>query len=81
LQTRHPHQLHLTRFNQQTGAAQSWPDGVNRWLKAAPLQRLGEPEDVADACLFFASPSSRWITGAELVVDGGILSCQVYKSN
>jgi len=60
------------------GLAQSWPDGVNRWLKAAPLQRLGEPEDVADACLFFASPASRWITGAELVVDGGILSCQVY---
>jgi glucose 1-dehydrogenase/3-oxoacyl-[acyl-carrier protein] reductase len=60
------------------GLAQSWPDGVNRWLKAAPLQRLGEPEDVADACLFFASPASRWVTGVELVVDGGILSCQVY---
>jgi NAD(P)-dependent dehydrogenase (short-subunit alcohol dehydrogenase family) len=60
------------------GLAQSWPDGVNRWMEAVPLQRLGEPEDVADACLFFASPASRWITGAELVVDGGILSCQVY---
>lgn len=60
------------------GLAESWSDGVNRWLKAAPLQRMGEPEDVADACLFFGSPASRWITGAELVVDGGILSCQVY---
>jgi len=50
---------------------QDWPDGVNRWKKSAPLVRLGEPEDVADACLFLASPAARWITGIDLVVDGG----------
>ena len=38
-----------------------------------PLGRNGKPEDVADAVLFFASPLSRWITGAVLPVDGGYL--------
>ena len=53
------------------GLEQDWPEGVNRWKKSAPLARLGEPEDVADACLFLASPAARWITGIDLVVDGG----------
>ena len=51
-----------------------WPDGVARWRKAVPLARLGMPEDVADACLFFASAASRFVTGAELTVDGGVLT-------
>ena len=43
-----------------------------------PLGRLGEPDDIADACLFLASPAARWITGQNLVVDGGILSTRIY---
>ena len=39
---------------------------------AAPLGRLGEPSDVGDACVFLASPMARWITGHDLVVDGGV---------
>jgi NAD(P)-dependent dehydrogenase (short-subunit alcohol dehydrogenase family) len=39
-----------------------------------PLARVGTPQDVADAVLFLASPMSRWITGAALVVDGGGLA-------
>jgi NAD(P)-dependent dehydrogenase (short-subunit alcohol dehydrogenase family) len=38
-----------------------------------PLQRLGEPEDIADAAVFLASSASSWITGTTLVVDGGML--------
>lgn len=60
------------------GIEQQWPDGVARWLARAPLGRLGEPEDVADACLFLASPAARWITGHNLVVDGGVMSAQTY---
>ncbi len=55
-----------------------WPDGVSRYLAASPLNRVGTPEDVADACLFLASPAARWITGANLVVDGGVLTSTVY---
>ena len=56
------------------GLEEQWPEGVARWKAAAPLTRLGTPEDVADACLFLASPLARWITGADLVVDGGVLA-------
>lgn len=55
-----------------------WPDGVQRWQKTAPLKRLGLPEDVADACLFLASPAARWITGASLLVDGGVMTHQIF---
>ncbi|HAT8521613.1 TPA: SDR family oxidoreductase [Vibrio vulnificus] len=32
---------------------------------------LGKPEDVADACYFLSSEASRWVTGLDLVIDGG----------
>lgn len=54
------------------GLAEDWPDGVDRWTRAAPLGRLGRPGDVGDACVFLASPMASWITGNDLVVDGGI---------
>ena len=60
------------------GIEQGWPDGVARWQKAAPLKRLGLPSDVADACLFLASPAARWITGASLRVDGGVMTHQIF---
>jgi NAD(P)-dependent dehydrogenase (short-subunit alcohol dehydrogenase family) len=36
-----------------------------------PIARVGMPEDIANACLFFASSESAFVTGAHLVVDGG----------
>ncbi|HET9380441.1 MAG TPA: SDR family oxidoreductase [Streptomyces sp.] len=54
------------------GLAGDWPDGVRRWLRAAPTGRLGRPEDVADACVFLASRLASWVTGHDLVVDGGV---------
>lgn len=56
------------------GLDRDWPEGVARWQKAAPLRRLGTPEDIGDACLFLISDLSRWITGTNLVVDGGVLA-------
>ena len=40
-------------------------------IQATPLQRLGKPLDIAQAALFLASDESSYITGAELVIDGG----------
>jgi len=37
-----------------------------------PAARLGEPDDIADAVVFFASDQARYVTGQTLVVDGGI---------
>jgi 3-oxoacyl-[acyl-carrier protein] reductase len=56
------------------GLADDWPDGVSRWEAAAPLGRLGTTDDVANACLFLCSPAASWISGATLVVDGGMLT-------
>lgn len=52
-------------------------EDVHSFMREAanrPLARVGTPEDVANAVLFLASPMSNWITGAELVVDGGGLA-------
>lgn len=54
------------------GLAEQWPEGVQRWQQAAPLRRLGTAEDVGDACVFLMSELARWVTGANLVVDGGV---------
>jgi NAD(P)-dependent dehydrogenase (short-subunit alcohol dehydrogenase family) len=53
------------------GIEEQWPEGVTAWQQSTPLGRLGQPEEIADACLFLASPAAGWITGANLVVDGG----------
>ena len=48
---------------------QEQKDGI---IKQVPLAALGQPEDVAAAVLFFASPGARYITGQVLPVDGGM---------
>lgn len=60
------------------GIDEAWPDGVRRWRAKAPLGRLGEAADVAEACLFLASPAARWITGASLTVDGGMRASPLF---
>lgn len=54
------------------GIEQNWPEGVARWRENAPLGRMGDIMDVADAVLFLLSRASRWISGVNLVVDGGM---------
>jgi len=46
-------------------------DGLTRQI---PFKRLGRPEEIADAALFLASEDSRYVGGAELVVDGGMIA-------
>lgn len=44
----------------------AWFEGVH------PMGRLGQPEEVAEAAVYFASEESRWTTGSILSVDGGV---------
>ena len=47
---------------------------VQGWRDSIPLKRGGQPEDVANACVFLASDLSSYITGQVLNLDGGMLT-------
>jgi 3-oxoacyl-[acyl-carrier protein] reductase len=53
-------------------ARQMDPGRLRRYSDITPLRRLGEPDDVANAVVFLASKEAGFITGAVLVVDGGL---------
>ena len=48
------------------------PKTVEEWRNGIPLKRGGQPEDVANACIFLASELSSYVTGQVLSVDGGL---------
>jgi NAD(P)-dependent dehydrogenase (short-subunit alcohol dehydrogenase family) len=48
-----------------------WEPHEERIASHIPLRRLGEPDDIAGAALFLASPAAQWLTGQTIVVDGG----------
>lgn len=50
------------------------PNAMDGIIKQTPLRRTGEPVEVANAVLFLASDEASFITGTELVVDGGWLA-------
>ncbi|HBK89065.1 MAG: 3-oxoacyl-[acyl-carrier-protein] reductase [Cyclobacteriaceae bacterium] len=50
------------------------PKTVQTWRDAIPLKRGGQPDDVAEACVFLASDRSAYITGQVIQVDGGMLT-------
>jgi NAD(P)-dependent dehydrogenase (short-subunit alcohol dehydrogenase family) len=53
------------------GGREDDPAWVARWQSRTPLPRLGEPEDVARAALWLASDEATFVTGINLMVDGG----------
>jgi len=54
-----------------TEAARADPERYKIMLSRIPMGRYGQPEDVAFGVLYLASDESAWVTGSELVIDGG----------
>ena len=56
------------------GLETDWPEGVARFTAASALDRLVDPDEVADVVRFLAGPASRGVTGVTIPVDGGVTS-------
>ncbi len=63
----HPGPIHTT----MTEARRLDPDTQKLMLSRIPLERYGEPDEVAYGVLYLASDESSFVTGSELVIDGG----------
>ena len=48
------------------------PETERRSTQGAPLRRIGEPQEIAGAVVFLASPASGFMTGQAMVIDGGV---------
>ena len=55
------------------GALTDNTEVLNSWLKQMPLRRYAQPDEMAGAILFLASPASGFATGSCITVDGGYL--------
>ena len=47
-------------------------EDLKKDLENYPLGRYGKPEDIAWAIIYLLSDASAWVTGHELVIDGGV---------
>lgn len=50
------------------------PDNLRRRTRDTPLDRIGEPDEIAGAAVFLAAPAGRFMTGQTMVIDGGVLA-------
>lgn len=48
-------------------------EDINKYTNSIALRRFGEPEEVAWATIFLLSDASKWITGTDLIIDGGTI--------
>jgi len=66
--------------NMNMHSAQSTDRDSVRWGDYVPLGRMGDGDDIAGATLYLASDDARYVTGAEIYVDGGLTSALPFKS-
>jgi NAD(P)-dependent dehydrogenase (short-subunit alcohol dehydrogenase family) len=63
-----PGAIEIERTKQEAG------DYAGTWAALTPLGRVGQPQDIGRATVFFASPMAEFVTGQTLWVDGGLFS-------
>ncbi|MBT8054532.1 MAG: glucose 1-dehydrogenase [Xanthomonadales bacterium] len=67
----HPGAIGTRLFEEAIAAMPDGQEVLERVLADIPLGTPGEPLDIANGCLFLASDESKYMTGSELVIDGG----------
>ncbi len=65
----HPGQIDT---DMNTRQRERTPELIDKLIRGIPLGRIGAPEEVADAIVYLASDESVYVTGSELVIDGGV---------
>lgn len=68
----HPSFINTPMVEQVIAASRDPEKARKNFTRAAPLGRMGEVEDVSQVVVFLASDESRFVTGAELAIDGGL---------
>jgi NAD(P)-dependent dehydrogenase (short-subunit alcohol dehydrogenase family) len=61
----------LAEAGHDVACAADGREALDRLAAGLPLGRIGEPDDIARAVVWLASDAAEWITGADLLVDGG----------
>ncbi len=70
----HPAAILTPMWEPMLGSGPEREERMAQIAKDIPMQRMGMPDDVANAALFLASDESKYITGIELTIDGGLLA-------
>ncbi len=60
-------------WDKELGTDEKRSQRIAEFSQNIPLRRMGKPDDIAYAALYLASDESRFVTGTELIVDGGIM--------
>ena len=48
------------------------PSAKKKLAKVIPLNRIGEPQDISNTVMFLLSEQSNYVTGTEIIIDGGV---------
>lgn len=70
----HPAAILTKMWDKELGQDDMRPQRIATFSENVPLRRMGQSEDVAYAVLYLASDEAKFITGTELIVDGGIMA-------
>ncbi|WJG10872.1 SDR family oxidoreductase [Aliiglaciecola sp. LCG003] len=70
----HPGAILTPMWDQMLGEGDARATAIDAISSDIPLKKMGQPEDVAYAALYLASDESKYVTGIELNIDGGILA-------
>ncbi|OGO90504.1 MAG: short-chain dehydrogenase [Coxiella sp. RIFCSPHIGHO2_12_FULL_42_15] len=77
----HPAAILTKMWDKELGKDDLREQRITEFSKNIPLKRMGMPLDIAYAALYFASDESSFVTGAELLIDGGIMAGSAASAN